>query len=86
MNTADLTEIEFSMSNFDHEIDDGMAEALKAGGVFGRHHAWNFNGMVWFANEKFHEEVWVHNSPVTTVSADTLEELMQEVNSEFGSD
>lgn len=86
MNTAELTEIELGMTNFDHSIDDGFEDALRAGGVFGRHAAWNFNGKVWFADGRFHEEVWQYHSPVGVRSADTLRELMETVNDEFGAD
>lgn len=86
MTTAELTEIEKGMSNFDHSIDDGLEDALRAGGVFGRHAAWNFNGKVWFADGLFHEEVWRYHAPVGTHSAATLPELMQIVNDEYGHD
>lgn len=74
------------MSNFDHSIDTGLAEALQArpGKVFGRHAGWNFNGRVFFSDGRFHEEVWVYGSPRETVSADTLPELMEEVCYRYG--
>ncbi len=83
-----MREVGFEMSNFDYEVDDGMEEALTAepGQVFGRHASWNFNGRVYFHDGKFHEQVWVHGSPRETISADTLEDLMREVNSEYGAD
>lgn len=83
---ADWAEIGLGMSNFDHKIDDGLDQALRAGGVWGRHAAWEFNGRVWFANGRFHEQVWRHRSPVATVTADTLPELMTEVNARWGND
>lgn len=72
------------MSNLDHSIDEGFDEALRAGAVFGRHAAWNFNGKVWFQDGLFHEEVWIYGSPVGVRSAESLSELMQLVNDEFG--
>lgn len=80
----DLREIELGMTNFDHTIDVGLEAALRAGGVYGRHAAWNFNGQVWFADGMFHEEVWVYKEPQGTISAPTLEELMAAVNAKYG--
>lgn len=79
-------EIEEIMSNFDLEIRPGAAEELRAGGVWGRHSAWNFNGRVWFADDEFNEQVWVYGNPITSYSAQSLEELMQLVNKNHGSD
>jgi len=86
--TEQMAELSIGMSNFDHSIDPGLAEALQdsPGEVFGRHASWNFNGRVFFSDGQFHEEVWVYGSPVETVSADTLPELMEEVCYRYGSD
>lgn len=81
---AGWTEIDLGMSNFDHTIDDGFEEALRAGGVFGRHAAWDFNGKVWFSGGVFVEEVWRYRMPVATVVAPTLAELMAAVNNKWG--
>jgi hypothetical protein len=78
------SEIELSMSNFDGLIDDGFADALKAGPVFGRHAAYNFNGRVYFKDGRFHEDVWRYGVHVETLTADTLEELMREANTKYG--
>ena len=81
-----MKEIELSMSNFDHSINDGFEDALKEkpNQVFGRHSGWNFNGRVLFNGEKFLEEVWCYGAPVKTIEASSLEELMTTVNNEFG--
>lgn len=88
INTKDMREISFSMSNLDGEIDDGFAEALQAepGKVFGTHTAWDFYGKVYFMDGKFHEEVWVNRSPRKTISASTLRELMNDVCDYYGHD
>ena len=72
------------MSNFDHFVDKELEEILKKGKAWGTHPAWNFHGDVWFADEKFHEEVWVSHTYRETISADSLRELMEEVNSKYG--
>jgi hypothetical protein len=84
------TEVTWSdkgMSNFDHSIDPGMDEDLRAG-MRGEHTAWNFHGQVWYdpAEGAFKEEVSVHKAVRGVLSAPTLEELMDEVNAEYGSD
>jgi hypothetical protein len=88
LDPLDMREIAYAMSNFDYEVDDGMAEALmnEPGQVFGRHAGWNFNGRVYFHDGMFHEQVWVYGSPLETISADTLEDLMKKVNQEYGAD
>ncbi len=76
------------MSNCDHSIDDGFEAALRAAPlkVYGRHAGWNFNGLVWFDGKDFVEEVWVYHVPRTVITAPTLEQLMQDVNDQFGHD
>lgn len=83
-----MEEIEAGMSNCDGEIDEGMDKELRAqpAEVFGRHAGWNFNGLVWFESGLFHEQVWCYRSPRKEISATTLRELMDAVNSEFGAD
>lgn len=75
------------MSNFDHTIDRDVAKELKAkpAKLCGQHSAWDFCGYVWFENGKWYEEVWVCKAPKAIFTADTLEDLMSEVNSEYGS-
>jgi hypothetical protein len=81
----DFEEIELGMSNFDHTIDEGFAEKLKSGKYFGRHAAWDFNGLVYWLKGKFHTDVWVYGSYQESFSADSLEELMELANEEYGS-
>src|SRR6266487_2987010 len=74
------------MSNFDHEIDEGMEEDLR-NGMRSEHFAWDFCGSyVWYDKEQgvFCEQVWQWNKPVATVTSDTLENLMRHVNDQFG--
>ena len=84
--TDSMEEIELGMTNFDGSIDEGFAEALQArpGEVFGRHAGWNFNGKVFFLDDRFHEQVWVFGTPRKVISADTLPDLMREVCVQFG--
>lgn len=80
-------EIPYSMSNFDHTIDIGMSDTLKANtNTFGRHAAWNYNGLVYFDKEKnkFIEEIYRYREHIDTREADTLEELFLQVNIKHG--
>jgi hypothetical protein len=88
MRPEGMEEIPLGMSNFYHSVDEGFEEALRAGGVFGRHAGWNFNGVVWFDadSQAFVEEVRVYCEVRGQFSAPTLRELMDEVNGKFGWD
>ena len=77
-------EIEFGMSNFDHSIDEGLESALVDEECFGLHAAQNFNGIVYYKDEQFCEDIWRFNSYRETRFADNLEELMENVNEEYG--
>ena len=76
------------ITNFDHTIEDGFEDMLRAepGEVYGVHSAHNFNGRVWYADGRFFEEVWVYGTPRGTLTADTLKDLMALVNDEYGWD
>lgn len=74
----------FGMSNFGHEIDPGFEKSLVGKPVFGTHSGWNFNGEVWHAHGKFHEDVYRYHAYQETISADTLSELMELVNARYG--
>lgn len=81
-----MKEIELSMSNFDHEIDDGFEKALKEkpNKVCGTHAGWDFYGKVFYDGEQFCEEVWVYGSVIETIKANNLEDLMSAVNDKYG--
>ncbi len=80
-------ETHLGMTNFDHTIDAEFATVLQAAParVYGRHAAYNFNGLVWFEDGLFHEQVWQFRSPRQIFSALTLQELMNAVNAAWGS-
>jgi len=74
---------ETGMSNCDHEIEEGFEQHLREGG-WGRHAGWNFNGLVWFSEDAFHEQVWVYGAPVAVITEPTLTLLMESVSDEYG--
>lgn len=78
--------LDIGMSNCDMTIDDDLGATLRSSQVLGHHFGWNFHGVLWFADGRFHEEVSVYHKEVGVYSAETLEELMRLVNDEFGWD
>jgi hypothetical protein len=72
------------MTNYDHSVDEAVAERLRRGGECGQHTAFDFHAWVWFADGRWHEQVFVHHVPQGSFCADTLQELMKIVNDEFG--
>ena len=74
------------MSNFDHQVDEGLAQALTETPIFASYSGWNFHGYVWFEDRQFHCEVWTYNAYRGTVSAATLEEIMEAVSDHYGYD
>lgn len=83
-----MRELDIGMSNFDHRIDDGLAEALRAepGKVCAHHSAWDFCGYTYYVDGEFHTQVWVYGTPRETISAATLEDLMKATNDKYGWD
>ena len=79
-----LKESDPHMLNMDGRIDEGFEDNLRTKEFYGQHSAWDFCGYVWWDGKTFHEEIWVYNSHCNTISADTLRELMETVNDEYG--
>lgn len=73
----------FDMSNFDGEIPDAMAKALIAG-ESGGHPAWDHYGTVWYEQGLFWERVKQYRAVVGVHSAATLQELFDQVNTQYG--
>ena len=71
------------MSNFDHVIDAGAEEKLKAGGVYGGYAAWNFYAEVWY-DKKFKAMVKQYRVHIDTIECDTLYEIMDTASKLYG--
>jgi hypothetical protein len=73
-------------SNFDHKLETATAAKLKEnpGKLYAPHYAYNFCGYIWFDKGRFWEQVWVYHTVRRELSNPNLEELIEEVNSEFG--
>ncbi len=73
-------------SNFDHCFDHDEEYVKTHPDKYFHHSAWNFCGYVWYDIEtkKFYEEVWVYKSHRKTIEGESLEDLIENVNIEFG--
>ena len=73
-------------SNSDHEINYDVVKALmeNSGKMMSCYPGWNFYGNVYYRDNQFHCEVWVHGSVSETISEDTFEELKFEVCLKYG--
>lgn len=72
------------MTNFDHSIDQGVAEKLKSDpSTYATYAGWNFCGYVWWNGESYICEVWQYNSLIDWATG-TLEEIMEEVSTKYG--
>ena len=74
------------MSNFDHSIQEHVATAIKDQPLYSAYVGWNFCGKVWWQDDQWHCEIWTYGSYRQTISGDTLQEIMDEVSSEYGQD
>ena len=65
-------------------MPEGAEKALRSL-VFGLEHpAWDHWGFVWFQDGKFYEMVRQYHVHVATISGDSLEKVIEEVNDRFG--
>ena len=74
------------MSNFDRSIDRNLEARLRNEQVTTQYSARHFCGEVWYRFGQFHCLIRVHGLPQETVSRDTLEEIMEFVCLEYGSE
>jgi hypothetical protein len=74
------------MSNFDHEVNEAVAERMKSEHVLAEYTGYHFHAVCWYLGEQYHAEVSVYGIPRATISADTPQEVMREVCEAFGSD
>jgi hypothetical protein len=74
------------MSNFDHEINQEVAQQLRDGEFMAKYSGWNFNADCWFADEQFYAAVYVYHTHRATFHAKTPQALMMLVSNAFGWD
>jgi hypothetical protein len=74
-------------SNSDHELDNSVVELLKTDPeLHAQHAAWDFCGYIWWdpEGERWIEEVWVYQVRQKSFSNVDIEDMIREVNDEFG--
>ncbi len=72
-------------SNYDHELDTEVEAKLRAApDVSAAHHAWDFNGRVWWTGTVWREQVWRYRQPVAEYESTDLRALIAHVNGEHG--
>lgn len=74
------------MSNFDHKIEKDVEKEIKNKSLFSAYPGWNFSGKVWWQKKEWHCEVWTYHNYQETISSKTLEEIMEKVSKQYGSD
>ena len=76
------------MTNFDHTIDQSVADRIKESGECSQYAGWNFCGYVWWEAEadQWACEIWQYNAVMEVIRADSLETIMAKVSNEYGSD
>lgn len=79
-------EIGTVMTNFDHTIDQEIADQLFTNGGFAGYAGWNFRGKVWWAADldRWACEVWQYHVHIDTICEPTLSELMDTVSTKYG--
>jgi hypothetical protein len=71
-------------SNFDHELDEKVADELRKGGCRAQHAGWNFCAWVYREGSKWHSYVMCYGSHRASFEDDDLRSLINTVNNEFG--
>ncbi len=76
------------MSNFDHAIDEDVAQELQKTKAYAHYPGWDFSGQVWWdrKGKQWCCGVWVYKRHVETMYAVDLRELMTEVSDKYGWD
>lgn len=75
--------IHLGMTNSDACIEPGLAEALTSD-VYATYTSYYFYAYVIAHGNGFMCQVWTHGSPCREYHADTLEDIMDEVQNDFG--
>lgn len=80
-----LPEVELGMSNFDHEVPDGLAEAIADGQHQADYAGWEFHAIAYLGAEGVYvADVHRYHAHVDFITAPSLPELMMAVSDEWG--
>lgn len=79
-------ELDCLTTNFDGSIDREVEAQLKEQEAYAQFAAWDFCGYVWWnrGRKQWSCRVMVYREHVNTIHADTVEELREAVNDEYG--
>lgn len=74
------------MSNFDHEIDEGIAFKLLEGKHYAQYSAQDFCGYVYYVPDEmvWRCEIWQHHSYNHLLEAESLRLIMDQACEKFG--
>jgi len=72
------------MTNFDHSIDNDIAEQLKDTNFYAGYSAWDFHGSVWFENGEYHCQIKRYGNHIDTISNEDLQGIMNEASEKYG--
>ena len=72
------------MSNFDHCIDNDIAQQLKETISYADYPAYEFHGSVWFEDGQYHCQIKRYGRHIDTISNEDLREIMDEASDKYG--
>lgn len=72
------------MSNFDHEVNEDVAERMKTEQVLAEYTGRDFHAVCWYCDDQYHAKVCVYGVLRATISAPTPRDVMREVCEVFG--
>lgn len=82
-----LPEVDPDMSNFDHVVEDGLAEAIADGQHMGNYPGWNFHAYVYLGAEGVYvADVHCYHVHAGFVTGEDLHALMDAVSDKYGWD
>ena len=73
-------------SNFDHILNDEIANQLTRGCYLATHPGWNFYGRIIYKDGKFIEMVMVFGNVVEFIVGENIKDVIEETNRKYGSD
>jgi len=73
-------------SNFDHEINQELAEKMKEEKIYADYPGWDFHANVWFMDGKYHCLVSQYHQVVDHITDESFEKIKETVCSKYGDD
>lgn len=74
-------------SNFDHVIDEAIAERLKnEPNTYAEYPAWNFHGTVWYDTDRYKCKIMVHHVDQGVIESNSVKGIMAQASETYGAD